>query len=173
MKPRHLRLCRRAAWGPLLLDVADDRVTSRVPGSATVSIECPSAHATADAEVVERLRSGLPVLFDGQQRAVLRQPDRAATRRAGRRILVEGDAGLIPAGLLLRARWIGSMGLETSTAAGAPHDRRLIRPRMDLLNAPFLWGASLTVPKVGATVPPDLIALWGAAEWHLIAATHV
>lgn len=173
MNPRSLRLYRRATWGPLLLDVADDRVTARVQGSATVSIESPSAHATADAEVVERLRGGLPVLFDGQRRAILRQPDRSAARRAGRRILVEGDAGLVPPGLLLRARWLGSMGLETSTDEGAPEDRRLIRPRMDVLNAPFLWGASLTLPAVDASVPPDLIALWGAAEWHLIAATHV
>jgi hypothetical protein len=159
MKPRQLRLCRRAAWGPLLLDVADDRVTARVRGSAAVSIECPSAHATAGPETVKRLRTGLPVLFDGRQRAVLRQPERSATRRVGRRILVEGDAALIPAGLLLRARWLGSMGLEISTAEGAPADRRLVRPRMDLLNAPFLWGASLTVPAVDASVPPDLIAL--------------
>jgi hypothetical protein len=171
MKPRTLKLYRRAAWGPLVLDVADDRVTSRVPGSATVSIECPSAHATAD--VVDRLRDGLPVRFDGRQRAVLRQPERSASRRAGRKILVEGDADLVPPGSFLRARWLGSMGLETSTDLGAPDDRRLIRPRMDLLNAPFLWGASLTVPAVDPSVPPDLIALWGAAEWHLIAATHV
>jgi hypothetical protein len=165
MKPRTLRLYRRAAWGPLVLDTSDDRVEASVPGSSRVVIECPSAHATADPPVVEQLRGGVPVLFDGAHRATLRQPERSS-RRQGRRILVEGDPSFVPPGLFLRARWLGSMGLETA-------EERLVRPRFDVLNAPFLWGATLTVPAVTPSVSPDLLALWGAAEWHLIAAVHV
>ena len=65
------------------------------------------------------------------------------------------------------------MGLETDPDPGAARAQRLVRPRFDVLNAPFLWGASLTHPAVDRSVPPDLIAKWGAAEWHLIAAVHV
>lgn len=163
--PRTLKLYRRASWGPLTLEASDDRIEASVPGSSCVVLECPSAHATAGPPLVEQLRAGVPVLFDGAHRATLRQPERSS-RRQGRRILVEGDPSFVPPGLFLRARWLGSMGLETA-------DERLVRPRFDLLNAPFLWGATLTVPKVDSALSPDLVALWGAAEWHLVAATHL
>jgi hypothetical protein len=163
---RTLSLYRRAAWGPLVLQASDGRIEAHVPGSSRVVIECPPAHATADPPVLEALRAGIPVLSDGVRRATLRQPERSSSHRRDRKILVEGDPDLVPPGLFLRARWLGSMGLETA-------DSRLVRPRFDVLNAPFLWGAALTVPKVDPAVAPDLLALWGAAEWHLIAAVHI
>lgn len=159
--------------GPLELDVSDERTVARVPGSADVVVDVPTAHATAQKETLDRLRQGLPVLVGGEERLVLRQPERSTCRRSRRRILVEGDPTLVAPGVFLRARWIGSMGLESDPSIGAERERRLVRPRPDLLNAPFLWGASLTIPVVDPSVAPDLLALWGAAEWHLIAAVHV
>ncbi len=173
MKPRVLRLYRRADWGPLELHVSDERTVARVPGSADVVIDVPTAHGTARKETLDQLREGLPVLVGGDERITLRQPERSARRRSRRRILVEGDPKLVAPGLFLRARWWGSMGLETDPSIGAEQAQRLVRPRPDLLNAPFLWGASLAVPAVDPAVSPELLALWGAAEWHLIAAVHL
>ncbi|MBC7633319.1 hypothetical protein [Aeromicrobium sp.] len=173
MKTRSLSTYRRAPWGPLVLDTSDDRIESQVPGSARVVIECPAAHAMADPPVLALLFEGVNVLFDDEHRATLRQPRRSSSHRSDRSILVEGDASFVPPGLHLRARWLGSMGLEMSRADGGAEDRRLVRPRFDLLNAPFLFGATFSVPAIDATLSPDLIALWGAAEWHLISAVHV
>jgi hypothetical protein len=98
---------------------------------------------------------------------MLRQPRRPWWFRRDRVILVEGDPSLVPTGLVLRARWLQGIGLETSTSHGAAHDRRLVRPPFDL----FL-GLPAGRPRVDRALSPDLVAVWAAAQHRLVDAVH-
>lgn len=117
----------------------------------------------ADAETLRLLKDGLPVLLDDEEVVTLRQPTRGIGRRKDRAIHVEGPPDLVPAGTILRARGYYSMGMEIEGG------RRLVRPRLDVLDAPVLWGLSARHPAVDPSVTPDLLAVWGAASWHLLA----
>lgn len=152
---------KRASWGPVHIDADADRVRAWAPGSKVVTIEAPSAHDSARTAAVEALRAGVPVLYDDVPTLTLTQPQRGLGHRADRVVRVAG-AG-IPEGLVLRARWVNGVGLETP-------DQRLIRPRCDLVEMPYL-GLSVT-PRIDPSVSPELVALWGAAWWHLIGVLH-
>lgn len=117
----------------------------------------------ADQETLRLLREGLPVLLDGKEVVTLRQPVRSMLRRRDRAIHVEGPRDVVPDRTILRARGYYSMGMEVEGG------RRLVRPRLDLLDAPMLWGLSARSPAVDPAVDPDLLAVWGAASWHLLA----
>ena len=162
--PHHV-LHTNAAWGPLEITVSSDRVRAWVPGSSVATIVAPESRGLADQETLRLLSEGLPVLLDGEKIVTLRQPRRSITRRRNRAIHVEGPRALVPAGTILRARGYSSMGMEIEGG------RRLVRPRLDLLDAPFLWGLSARPPAVDPSVEPDLLAVWGAASWHLLATT--
>ena len=160
--PDHV-LYAKAAWGPLEIISGRDRVLAWVAGSAVAMIVAPESRGMADQETLRLLKEGLPVLLNGEKVVTLRQPGRRITRRQDRAIHVEGPRELVPAGTILRARGYSSMGMEVQG------DRRLVRPRLDLLDAPFLWGLSARAPAVDPSVEPDLLAVWGAASWHLLA----
>jgi hypothetical protein len=159
----------RAWWGPLELVRDADRVETQVPGSARVVLACPDSNEghPHNVNLFATLREGLPVLLDGEPRIVLRQPRRPWWFRRDRAILVEGDPTIVPPGLLLRARWLQGIGLETSTSHGAATNRRLIRPPFDL----FL-GLAVSRPRVDRSVSPDIIAVWAAAQDRLVDAVH-
>lgn len=160
---------RRAWWGPVTMEVSDDRTVARAPDGPEVAIECPLwQEGGRRDEVVAMLRAGLPVTVDGEHRITLRQPERRASRRAHRRILVEGDRSIVPSGLYLRARWLQGMGLETSTDLGADADRRLVKPPPDLL-----FSVPLGPARIDHTVKPELVALWLAASNRLVVAAHI
>lgn len=162
--PDHV-LHTKAAWGPLEIAASSDRVRAWVPGSSVAAIVAPASRGMADQETLRLLTEGLPVFLDDKKIVTLRQPRRSIARRKGRAIHVEGPRALVPAGTILRARGYYSMGMETEGG------RRLVRPRLDLLDAPFLWGLSARPPAVDPSVEPDLLAVWGAASWHLLATT--
>lgn len=159
-------LHRRAPWGPLELEVADDRVRARVPDSPLVEIACPSGHAFADRPLLDLLQQGVPVTFDGDPTLTLVQPRRGLARRRDRVIEVHGPAEVVPARTVLRARGYFSMGMEV---AGDP-TRPLVTPPFDLFDAPYLGGFTIGTPTVDPVVGPGLLATWGAASWHLLRA---
>lgn len=160
--PDHV-LYRKAAWGTVEIASASNRVRAWVPGSSVATIVAPESRGMADQETLRLLEDGLPVLLDGEEVVRLRQPTRSIARRRDRAIHVEGPRELVPAESILRARGYYSMGMEVEGG------RRLVRPRFDLLDAPFLWGLSARPPAVDPSVQPDLLAVWGAASWHLLA----
>lgn len=162
--PAHV-LHKKADWGPLEIASGSDRVRAWVPGSSVATIVAPESRGIADQETLRLLTEGLPVLLDGENIVTLRQPTRTIARRRDRAIHVEGPRALVPAGTILRARGYYSMGMEVEGG------RRLVRPRLDLLDAPFLWGLSARPPAVDPRAEPDLLAVWGAASWHLLATT--
>jgi hypothetical protein len=169
VKPRSVTVGRRAWWGPVGMQVSDERTVAQAPSGPEVAIECPLwQEGGRRDEVVAMLRSGLPVTIDGEHRITLRQPERRASSRRRRRILVEGDRSIVPAGLLLRARCLQGLGLETSTALGAGADRRLVKPPPDLL-----FGVPLVPARVDRSVTPELVALWLAASNRLVVAAHL
>lgn len=169
MKPRDVTVGRRAWWGPVTMHVSDERTVTQAPGGSRVVVECPLwQEGGRRDEVVEILRTGLPVTLDGEHRITLRQPERGAAHRRDRRILVEGDSSLVPAGLHMRARWLHGLGLETSTDLGAEADRRLVRPPPDLL-----VGIPLGPTRIDRSLGPDLVALWLAASNRLVVAAHI
>ena len=160
--PDHV-LHKKAPWGPLEIATGSERVRAWVPGSAVATIVAPESRGMANQDTLRLLKQGLPVALDGEEVVTLRQPTRSIRRRKDRAIHVEGPRELVPAGTILRARGYYSMGMEVDGG------RRLVRPRLDLLDAPFLWGLSARAPAVDPSVEPDLLAVWGAASWHLLA----
>lgn len=167
--PSRRTMHRRAWWGPLERVRTAGRVETRVPGAARVVLECPDSSEghPHNVNLFAMLRDGLPVLLDGEPRVVLRQPRRPWWFRRDRAILVEGDPAVVPPGLLLRARWLQGIGLETSTSHGATENRRLIRPPFDL----FL-GLPVGRARVDRALSPDVIAVWAAAQDRLVDAVH-
>lgn len=169
MKTRSVTVGRRAWWGPVAMEVSDDRTVASAPDGPEVVIECPLwQEGGRRDEVVEMLHAGLPVTIDGEHRITLRQPERRASSRRHRRILVEGDPSIVPPGLFLRARWLQGLGLETSTALGSDADRRLIKPPPDLL-----FSVPLGPIRVDRSVGPELVGLWLAATNRLVVAAHM
>lgn len=160
--PDHV-LHKKAEWGPLTIASGRDHVRAWVPGSGVATIVAPESRGLADQETLKLLKEGLAVLLEGEEIVTLRQPERRITHRKDRAIHVEGPREFVPAGTILRARGYYSMGMEVEGG------RRLVRPRLDLLDAPFLWGLNARPPAVDPTVEPDLLAVWGAASWHLLA----
>jgi hypothetical protein len=169
MKARSVTVGRRAWWGPVEMQVSDERTVAQAPTGPQVAVECPLwQEGGRRDEVVAMLREGLPVTVDGEHRITLRQPERRAGSRRHRRILVEGDPSIVPPGLLLRARWLQGLGLETSTDLGAEADRRLVKPPPDLL-----FSVPLGPIRVDRSVGPELVALWLAATNRLVVAAHI
>jgi hypothetical protein len=160
---------RGASWGPLQLQREKDRIQAWTPNSRVAVIEAPVAFESPRSETLELLRDGLPVMIEGMVAAVLTQPQRKYLRRRDRVIHVSGDPSVVPPGTILRARWFHSVGLETIVDG---ERTRLIRPRCDALDAPGLNSRLVRRPKVDSRVSPDLLAIWGAARWHLLGALH-
>jgi hypothetical protein len=163
--PIDQRFHKRAPWGPVHIDANAERVRTSTPDSGLLEIEIPSAHSHANDDTVAALREGVPVLVDGTSTFTLTQPQRSLRRRADRVIEVAGDPALVPPGLVLRARWLHGVALEV------PDGPKMIRPRCDIIETPY-FGFSVR-PAVAPDVAPELIALWGAAWWHLICVLHV
>lgn len=165
-KVDRITLHRRAPWGPLVLEPSSDGIRSRVEGSPLVEIVAPSGHSFADPPLLDLLRDGIAVTFDGVPTLTLVQPRRGLRRRRDRVIEVHGPAEVVPVGTILRARRVFSMGMEVTGAEPRP----LVTPPFDLFDAPYLGGFTIGTPTVDPAVGPGLLATWGAASWHLLRA---
>lgn len=152
----------RSAWGPLRLVAASWGNEVTVADGPTVTIDFSKVRkpSTPAEERLPSLRLGVPILIDGQPRAMATSAgeDRFGLVKPGRIRISGDDPDLVPPGLTLRGHVLPQR-LTLECDAG----RLVWSPwplgYANLHTGPLLLGP----PRVAAAARPEHIGLWLAA----------
>lgn len=156
----------RASWGPVEVKGRAGEISARVPGSSwvTVNNRMRPKRALGQLYMIEDLKEGVPILVDGEQRALAKQRsgrDRELFLRGGRIWFEGSDPAFTPDGLVFKGQWNGEPSLRIGS-------KRLVRPFrvLGFLNTTYLRFTPFR-PKVAAGTSPDHVALYFACWLYL------